>query len=153
MWSTDWFDKPEITQKQLLEKLDAFRALEQNADNFSSKTFINRLSEKIDFSSEVVSEESASEVVNIAKNTTHNSNNIAIEVGDTIRYELIDSGTVAEIKLVNGVNDVASGSINKNTPLAKAMIDSGAGEGDVLMFLSPTGNKELRIISIQKPTA
>lgn len=153
VWSTDWFDKPEITQKQLLEKLDAFRALEQNADNFSSKTFINRLSEKIDFSSEVVSEESASEVVNIAKNTTHNSNNIAIEVGDTIRYELIDSGTVAEIKLVNGVNDVASGSINKNTPLAKAMIDSGAGEGDVLMFLSPTGNKELRIISIQKPTA
>ena len=111
------------------------------------------MSEKIDFSSEVVSEESASEVVNIAKNTTHNSNNIAIEVGDTIRYELIDSGTVAEIKLVNGVNDVASGSINKNTPLAKAMIDSGAGEGDVLMFLSPTGNKELRIISIQKPTA
>ena len=95
-------------------------------------------------------EESASEVINIVKNSTRNSSNIAIDVGDTVRYELINSGVVAEVKLVNGVNDVASGSINKNTPLAKAMIDSGAGEGDIVMFLSPTGNKELRIISIQK---
>jgi len=117
-----------------------------------SNSFINRLSEKIELPSDEISEENVSEDINIAKNTTRNSSNIAIEVGDTVRYELIDGGKVAEVKLVNGVNDVASGSINKNSPLAKAMLDSGAGEGDVVPFLSPTGMKELRIIFIQKPT-
>jgi hypothetical protein len=151
VWSTDWFDKPEITQKQLLEKLDALRAIEQNVDNTPSYSFINRPSEKVGLSSDEVSEKSASEFIDTAKNTTSNSNNIAIEVGDTVRYEFVDSGTVAEVKLVNGGN-VASGSININTPLARAMIDSGAGEGDLVIFLSPTGKKELRIIAIQKPT-
>ena len=72
-----------------------------------------------------------------------------VEVGDSVYYTAYHGdpeqsvGEERMVKIVEGQSDSSSGTVNQQTPLAQALLDSA--EGDLIEFLSPSGKQILRI--------
>jgi transcription elongation GreA/GreB family factor len=65
-----------------------------------------------------------------------------------VTYQFANDAVTRQVKIVQGVGDPNQGTTNHKTPLAQALL--GCKEGDVTVFLSPFGEKEIRIIAITK---
>ena len=76
---------------------------------------------------------------------------ICVEVGDTVEYEYLDSGQLASAQIVRGTGDPTSGSINRDSALAKALLDAVSGE--TIQFLSPKGKIDLVVRAIHRPSS
>ena len=170
IWSTDWFENSEEAKSKLKKGLLALRDAALAKDAPTQHQFIRRASidqaanEPIGTSS--ISPSMTAETAD-ARNPTKTSGpttgrsetktiasgvtrtNICVEVGDTVDYEYIDQGQLASAKIVRGVGDPTSGSINRDSALAKVLLDAAAG--DTIEFLSPQGKIHLVVRAIHRP--
>ena len=74
-----------------------------------------------------------------------------VEVGDTVEYEYVADGRLASAQIVRGTGDPESGSINRDSALAKALLDAVTGE--TIEFLSPKGKINLIVRAIHRSIA
>ncbi len=138
IWSTDWFDKPEESQRLLAHKLQRL------LDGFSA------LHPIVSPANAPASHEAEKQVENSeisAPPPQREASNVIVEIGDTVDYVGDDKRTRC-VKIVRGVGDSNVGTVNALTPLAKALL--GAAEGDDVEFSAPTGTTQLRIRLVQK---
>lgn len=131
IWSTDWFDNTDTAKQALKEKLQELAdiAPEKIIKKVVPQTN-NKPTEKAAFRDATV--------------TTQKE----VEVGDSVTYQFANDAVTRQVKIVQGVGDPNQGTTNHKTPLAQALL--GCKEGDVTVFLSPFGEKEIRIIAITK---
>ena len=170
IWSTDWFENPEVTKNKLAEELRKLREAAQSKIEHQQHSFIRR--ERVNHTENELKNENAVGYPATNKSSKENSlvqnadlfsklhestvivptypqNEIYVEVGDTVEYEYLDDGRKASSKIVRGNGDPASGIINRDSPLAKALLDSVTGE--TIEYLSPKGLIALVIRVIHKP--
>ena len=161
IWSTDWFENSEEAKNKLAKELLALRDAIQSKAVPTQHQFIRRASiDQVAYEPIVTSrvspvktaqtpeasdatKEAAPAIVQTAANTQ-----ICVEVGDTVEYEYFD-GRLASAKIVRGTGDPTSGSINRDSALAKALLD--AETGDAIEFLSPKGKINLVVRAIHRP--
>ena len=156
VWSTDWFERLEDTQRKLLNELDVLcqsgeRGTIEGKYNFLKRQLkepkIESEFQEVGLSAEV---KSASQTTNVELEITYPISGNVVELGDTVTYQYLLDGKIAKVKIVSGVSELDSGILNKNTPLAKALLESEVGEGEVLSYISPRGEFKLQIIAIEK---
>ena len=169
IWSTDWFENSEVTKNRLAKELIALRYEAQSTIIPVQEQFIRRsdLEQSINEVNET-SRESLNKTVKtieasqVAKSSTpaitqpdksgiahiRESTEVCVEVGDTVEYEFIDEGRLASSQIVRGLGDPTSGRINRDSPLAKALLDNSIG--DQIPFLSPSGIKNLVVRAIHR---
>ena len=170
IWSTDWFENPEETKKNLAKELLKLRDAVQSKSEPTQHQFIRRANIDQDINVRV-----ATSTVNRPKNIktlvasgagdvvsaatiqieekaapqTSTSTETCVEVGDTVEYEYVADGKLASAQIVRGTGDPASGSINRDSALAKALLDTVVGES--IEFLSPKGKISLVVRAIHRP--
>ena len=172
IWSTDWFENSEEAKDKLAKELLALRDAAQSkviptqhkfirrasidqagngtivTSNVSSATTAKALKARDDtkMSAQATAQPETKVIVQTPENI-----DICVEVGDTVEYEYLDDGRVASAQIVRGTGDPASGSINRDTTLAKALLDAASGEE--VEFLSPKGKVNLVVRAIHRPTS
>jgi transcription elongation GreA/GreB family factor len=172
IWSTDWFENSEATKNKLAKELLALSEAVQSKVVTTQHQFIRRATidqtanEQIvtssvapfkaakartasDASSESVRATVQPESKSIVRPSA--TTEICVEVGDTVEYEYLDNGRMASAQIVRGTGDPASGSINRDSALAKALLDSMIGE--TIEFLSPKGMIALMVRAIHRPAS
>jgi hypothetical protein len=159
IWSTDWYENSEEVKNRLAKELLSLRDAAQSKTKFTQHQFIRRA--RIDHAVNVPSNlaplktgkisdsHNSTETVHVTADAAANTN-ACVEVGDSVEYEYLDEGRLARAKIVRGVGDPSSGSINRDSALAKVLLD--AVSGDTVEFLSPKGKVRLRVHAIHKPT-
>ena len=167
IWSTDWFENSEEAKNKLAKELLALRDAAQSKSVDAQHQFIHRASidqvdsvpsnvspvktEKTpaacDATKSTVLPTVQSETKAIAQRTANTA--MCVEVGDTVEYEYLDNGRLASAKIVRGAGDPVSGSINRDSALAKVLLD--AATGDTVEFLSPQGKINLVVRVIHRP--
>lgn len=170
VWSTDWFENFEETKIKLAKELLALRDVAKSETVPTQHQFLRRAS--IDqavngtavTSSTSVWKSAKAPVQNVAKKFStppavelktrtmaqaQGNIEMCVEVGDTVEYEYVNDGRIASAKIVRGTGDPSSGSINRDSALAKAMLDAVAGEA--IEFLSPKGSIKLVVRTIHRP--
>ena len=65
-----------------------------------------------------------------------------------MEFRYVARNELAAVKIVDGAGAPGSGTVNKDAPLARALLDSAVGEA--VNFRSPTGVIELEIRSIRR---
>lgn len=167
IWSTDWFENSEQAKDKLAKELMVLRDAAQSKDAPQQHQFIRRASidqagnlsssvsplktEKFPEASDVTNRAAQAIVQGETKTIVQTAANaeMCVEVGDTVDYEYLDNGTLASAKIVRGAGDPSSGSINRDSALAKALLDAVTGE--TLEFLAPKGKINLVVRTIHKP--
>ena len=170
IWSTDWFENSEEAKNKLAKELLALRAAVQSNVGPTQYQFIRRASidhvanEPVEASgvrpirtartAEASGVTKTSAPGNVQPETkgigqTAASTEICVEVGDTVEYEYLDDGRLASAQIVRGTGDPVSGSINRDSALAKALLDTVTGE--TIEFLSPKGKISLLVREIHRP--
>ena len=156
VWSTDWFERLEDTQHKLLNELDVLCNSAEIGKVELRYNFIKRMAKEAETGSEFQETKLSVEIKDEIQSSNKNllnaspiSGNI-VELGDTITYQYLADGKIAKVKIISGPNDLYSGMLNKNTPLARALLEADIGENDELSYLSPRGEIKLKIISIEK---
>ena len=170
IWSTDWFENSEEAKSKLAKELLTLRDAVQSKVVPMQYQFIRRAN--IDHAANEPVETSGVVPVKTARTTepsrasqalvpaivqpeikgidqTVASTEICVEVGDTVEYEYLDDGRLASAQIVRGTGDPASGSINRDSALAKALLDTVTGE--TIDFLSPKGKINLLVRGIHRP--
>ena len=71
-----------------------------------------------------------------------------VKVDGTVDYEYLDDGRLASAQIVCGIGDPASGSINRDSALASALLDAVSGE--TIEFLSSKGSVNLQVRAIHR---
>lgn len=171
IWSTDWFENSEEAKNKLAKELLALSDAAQSKAVPTQHQFIRRASIDQPANEPVVASSvrpvktartqeasggaKASDAVTVkpeAKDIiqTAASNEICVEVGDTVEYEYVDKGQLASAKIVRGIGDPTSGSINRDSALAKALLNTISGE--TIEFLSPKGKINLVVRAIHRPS-
>ena len=166
IWSTDWFENSEVAKDKLAKELRALSDVAQSRAVPTQHQFIRRASIDEPVASSVRPVKTARtqeasggtkasdpatvqpEVKDIFQ--TAASTEICVEVGDTVEYEYVDKGQLASAKIVRGIGDPTSGSINRDSALAKVLLDAVTGE--TVEFLSPQGKINLVVRTIHRPT-
>jgi transcription elongation GreA/GreB family factor len=169
IWSTDWFENSEEAKNKLAKELLALREAVQAKSVFTQHQFIRRASidqvadESIDKSSiSILKNAKATKIIDATKvlapinlqsetkSTVQTPANaeFCVEVGDTVDYEYLDDGRLASAQIVRGIGDPTSGSINRDSALAKALLDAVSGE--TIEFLSPKGSVNLKVRAIHR---
>lgn len=169
IWSTDWFENPEEAKNNLAKQLLALRDATQSKAVPTQHQFIRRASidqaanepivtsrvspvktaqtpEASDATKEAAPATVQPETKTIVQTVANTE--ICVEVGDTVEYEYLD-GRLASAKIVRGTGDPTSGSINRDSALAKALLDAETGEA--IEFLSPKGKISLVVRAIHRP--
>ena len=170
IWSTDWFENSEEARSKLAI---ALLALRDDADSKTVPTqhqFIRRANIEVADTESILTNIAvplktakttrASDVSKAADAVSFQSEtktvaqkssraDICVEVGDTVEYEYLHNDLSGSAKIVRGLGDPSSGSINRDTPLAKALLDALVGE--TVEFLSPKGKISLVVRGIKKP--
>lgn len=156
VWSTDWFERLEDTQGKLLNELDGL-CKSGEANTVEAKyNFIKKVVKEAEIESERQDTSLSAEIKVEAQRFNQSPYNPSlfssdiIELGDIVTYQYLADGKIAKVKIVSGVNDLDSGMLNKNTPLAKALLEAGVGEGEELSYISPKGESRLKIVAIEK---
>ncbi len=170
IWSTDWFENSEEAKEKLATELRALRDAAQSKVVFTQHQFIRRASidqgvdepiatsgvstlktskaaKAIDTTKGPVSTNLQSETKTSVQ--TPSNTEICVEVGDTVDYEYLEDGRPASAQIVRGIGDPTSGSINRDSALAKALLDAVSGE--TIEFLSPKGKINLVVRAIHRP--
>lgn len=171
IWSTEWFENSEVAKEKLATELLALRDAAQSKVVFTQHQFIRRASidqgadepittsgvstlktskavQAIDTTKGPVSTNLQSETKTSAQ--TPSNTEICVEVGDTVDYEYLEDGRLASAQIVRGIGDPTSGSINRDSALAKALLDAVSGE--TIEFLSPRGKINLVVRAIHRST-
>lgn len=169
IWSTDWFENPEATKNKLAKELLALGDAAQSKAAPTQHQFIRRASinqainEPIVTSGEshikIASARTASD--STSKSTqatvwpepktiaqTSAATEICVEVGDTVEFVYLDNGVKARAQIVRGISDPTSGSINRDSALARALLDAVTDE--TIEFLSPKGKINLVVRAIHR---
>ena len=171
IWSTDWFENCDEERDKLARKLRALRDAGQSEVVFSQHQFIRRAGihhgAAGPSSTSSLNTDRTSKVAKVIATTkgpisanpqsetefdvpASPDTEICVDVGDTVDFEYLADGRLASAKIVRGVGDPASGSINRDSALAKALLDARSGE--TIEFLSPKGRVALVIRAIHRPT-
>jgi transcription elongation GreA/GreB family factor len=156
VWSTDWFERLEDTQHKLFNEIDVLCKSAEIGKVEAKYNFIKRMAKDAEIESEFQETNFLVEIkdeIQPSNKNLQNANLISgdiVELGDTVTYEYLADGKIAKVKIVSGANDLDSEMLNKNTPLAKALLEADVGEKDELTYLSPRGEIKLKIISIEK---
>lgn len=171
IWSTDWFENSEETKNRLAKDLLALRDAAQSKTVPMQYQFIRRAS--IDQSVGDQIEKNGESRFKLAKSRTtidpiigsgltaskpdkrcnvqtEASTEICVEVGDTVDFEYLGDGSQARAQIVRGISDPNSGCINRDSALARALLDAVTNE--TIEFLSPRGKTKLAIRAIHKPS-
>ncbi len=69
-------------------------------------------------------------------------------VGDSVRYRFLDEDEEAFVTLVPYESNPNLGMINKDTPVARALL--GRADGDECEVMLPTGKRRIRIVKVEK---
>jgi very-short-patch-repair endonuclease len=165
IWSTDWFENSEEAKNKLAKELLALSDAAQSKATPTQHQFIRRAS--IDQAAVEPILASSVSPVNIAKTPeasgatkasaqgvvqtetkTGVDTQICVEVGDTVEYEYVDDGRLASAHIVRGTGDPTSGTINRDSALARALLDTVTGEE--IEFLSPKGKIKLVVRAIRR---
>lgn len=170
IWSTDWFENFEETKIKLAKELLALRDAAQSEIVPTQHQFLRRASidqagngtivtgsTSIDKAAKApdandakkFSAPSSVEPKTRTMTQTQGRIDICVEVGDTVEYEYVSDGRMASAQIVRGTGDPSSGSINRDSALAKALLDAVAGEA--IEFLSPKGIINLVVRAIHRP--
>jgi very-short-patch-repair endonuclease len=171
VWSTDWFENLEETKHKLAKELLRLRDAAQSKIEPTQHQFIRRAtidqainkltatnsksSVKTDDTVEASSAPygGAPATVQLQTKTivqTPTEDEICVEVGDTVEYEYLIDGRLASAQIVRSTGDPTSGSINRDSALAKALLDAVIGEA--VEFLSPKGKINLVVRAIHRPS-
>jgi len=172
IWSTDWFENAEETKNKLAKELMALRDEAQSTVLPTHHQFIRRTSIDQTATAPIVTSNmgtvKTAKILETSVSTktsapataqpeatvlTHTpaTTDIYVEVGDTVEFEYLDDGRLASAQIVRGTGDPTSGSINRDSALAKALLDAVIGEA--VEFLSPIGKINLVVRTIQRPTS
>ena len=172
IWSTDWFENSEATKNKLAKELLDLGDAARSKAVLTQHQFIRRASidpavneptvtssvapfkvAKARTASDAASESARATVQPETKNIdkTSATTEICVEVGDTVEYLYLDNGQIASAQIVRGIGDPASGSINRDSALAKALLDTVIGE--TIEFLSPKGRITLMVQAIRRPAS
>jgi very-short-patch-repair endonuclease len=170
VWSADWFENFEETKIKLAKELHALRDAAQSTIAPNQYQFLRRASIDQPVNGAIVtgsasidktakapeandakkfSAQSAVEPKTRTMTQTQGRIEICVEVGDTVEYEYVSDGRIASAQIVRGTGDPSSGSINRDSALAKALLDAVAGEA--IEFLSPKGIINLVVRAIDRP--
>lgn len=170
IWSTDWFENSEETKNKLAKELLALGDAAQSKAVPTQHQFIRRASidqavnepimtssvnpfktTKARTASDATSESARATVQPETKSIVQTSatTEICVEVGDTVEYMYLDDGRMASAQIVRGTGDPTSGSINRDSALARALLDTVTDE--TIEFLSPKGKINLVVRAIHKP--
>lgn len=156
VWSTDWFERLEDTQRKLLNELDVICKLGEIGTVEAKYNFIKRVAKEAKIESELQDAGSSTEIkaeTQVLNENLQNANlksGDIVELGDTVTYQYLADGKIAKVKIISGDNDLLSGMLNKNTPLAKALLEADVGEHEELSYISSKGEIKLKIIAIEK---
>jgi very-short-patch-repair endonuclease len=169
IWSTDWFENSEEAKNKLAKELLALSDAAQSKATPTQHQFIRRAS--IDQAAVEPILASSVSPVNLAKTPeasgatkasaqgtvqtetktivqTGVDTQICVEVGDTVEYEYVDDCRLASAHIVRGTGDPTSGTINRDSALARALLDTVTGEE--IEFLSPKGKIKLIVRTIRR---
>lgn len=161
IWSTDWFENSEAEKNKLAKELLVLRDADQSKAVPTQHQFLRRAGidqvadELIVRSSEsTVKTTKVSDPATVQSETTTfvqtpTNTEVCVEVGDTVEYEYLDNGQLASAQIVRGTGDPTSGSINRDSALAKALLDAVSGE--TIQFQSPKGKINLVVRAIHRP--
>ena len=170
IWSTSWFENSKETKDKLATHLVALRDAAQSRAVLTHPQVLRRADMNVESNGQrSASDADALKNPNIAdfvdvsrvlakikprpaaKPPVRPPENAerCVEVGDTVSFEYLDDGRLASAQIVRGAGEPNSGSINRDTALAKALLDAVGGE--VVKFSSPKGTVNLKVHSIQKP--
>jgi very-short-patch-repair endonuclease len=166
IWSTDWFENSEEAKNKLANELLSLRDAALSKAAPTQHQFIRRASIDQTINQPIVTRrvshatpELSDAIKGVAPATTQPeikpivqttaNTEICVEVGDTVEYEYLDNGRLASAQIVRGIGDPTSGSINRDSALAKALLDAVTGE--TIEFLSPKGKINLVVRTIHRP--
>lgn len=172
IWSTDWFENSEAEKNKLAKELLVLRDADQSKavptqHQFIRHAGINQVADELIVRSSGSTVKTAktsdasdttkvSDPATVQRETTAfvqtpTNTEVCVEVGDTVEYEYLDSGQLASAQIVRGTGDPTSGSINRDSALAKALLDAVSGE--TIQFLSPKGKIDLVVRAIHRPSS
>ena len=172
IWSTDWFENPEHTKSKLSADLFALRDTIEHQFVPEQHQFINRPA--ADAVASVISTVKETSKIPVVKRTTAVrkpkdavrsstlhlfqtpplallNEQVYVEVGDTVEYEYLDDAMLASAQIVRGIGNPESGTINRDSALAKALLDTVVGE--TVEFLLPKGKVKVVVRRINKSPA
>ena len=152
IWSTDWFHNPVMIKEKLAV---ALRDLKDKAAEKQTPTlhqFLRRFSGQAETAPSPVGKSSVEEPVveiRIEGTTPAVLQDVqTVDVGDTVEFRYVARNELAAVKIVDGAGAPGNGTVNKDTPLAKALLDSAVGE--TVDFRSPIGVIGLEIRAIRR---
>ena len=169
IWSTDWFENSEEAKNKLAKELLALRDVAQSKEVPTQYQFIRSANINRATNEPIVPSRAGSVKATQTPGTsdatkgaaaptvqpetkaiiqTDANPEICVEVGDTVEYEYLDNGRLASAQIVRGTGDPSSGSINRDSALAKVLLDAVAGE--TIEFLSPKGKINLVVRAIHR---
>jgi very-short-patch-repair endonuclease len=163
IWSTDWFENSTEAKNKLATELLALSDTAQSKAVPMQYQFIRRASiDQVVDEPTVTSRMKTVKARDVAKGAapanvqpetrtivqTAASTEICVEVGDRVEYQYLDDGRLASAQIVRGIGDPTSGSINRDSALAKALLDAVTGE--TIEFLSPKGKINLVVRAIHR---
>lgn len=149
VWSTNWFDRPEETQKELAGQLKNLRTAADSENSEIRYQFIRRpptVSPTQANETDVSGHNGSPPHQQVVSNSEAGGD--TVELGDTVIYKYLHDGKIASARIINGQSNPNAGTINALTPLAKSIL--GAAEGEEVSFLSPGGEVRLLIEAIEK---
>ncbi|MBI1194144.1 MAG: DUF4011 domain-containing protein [Bacteroidetes bacterium] len=153
IWSTDWFSNPGREANRLRDVLTArMDDLRTRESEFRSaapqETSPPKPSENS--AEDLRSSDGGSEPDLLTWLPRTKSESVGVEIGDTIRVRYIDGDqSTVVITITRERGEVGSGLINKDAPLARALID--AEEGDEVEVLSGAYMRRALIEKVTKP--
>lgn len=145
IWSTDWFYDPRRAITRLREFLEERRRLSASEDFGDWEDEVRE--EAID---EVVENRLAEEVAEAIAAESDSSEDLFVEVGDSVAYCPLDAPSERHsVLIVDSARNVKMGIINEETPLAQALL--GMSLGDIGVLEIPGQHpRQLRVLKIQR---
>ena len=176
IWSTDWFENSEGIKLSLEKYLLALREAAKSKalpiqHQFLRRATIDKAANQAGVASTVgyakKSKASGEPDVNSfvsgisSHKTVHHEpigiikteveNEIYVEVGDTVELDYLDEKKSERVQIVRGIGDPTSGRVNRDSALAKSLLDAVIGEP--IEFLSPSGARKLVVRDIIRPSS
>ncbi len=149
IWSTDWFYNPRQETERLrsfIEERRRLSSLEKNSADDSSDI----LSDEADQDFEITTETEATELAEKIAESSGETEDLFVEVGDRVTYCPVDDPSDRHsILIVDSESNVKMGLVNEDAPIAQALLGLSQGEEGILDI--PGGKKRhLRVIKVQR---
>ena len=143
IWSTDWFKDADHEMQRLMSHIDGrIEAWHSGPAPEEDNTAL--LGELVEQSPDL-----SSDSILLTREEELGDKQLFVEVSDTVSYH--NSGREFDIRrvtIVRGVDDPASGVINDNKPLARALL--GAEVGETVTVRQPTSEVDIVVVDIDR---